>query len=803
MRLTRELGAWTLAGAVGALLLCWAYPRAAPFSPPWRISDRQAEAIALARLRDLGPPVARPYVVTRLSHQLVLDRRLQLTLDAAGDRQLARLRQTGLPDRILAWEVLVYPPEALRDDWAYRAEISTTGRVIALQQGVESTVKGTALDRRQARARADAFLRTQGIDPARYGEPELRAQQLAGRTDLALRYPDRTAFPGLAVSYGVAVTFAGQRLTGFSSWVEDPQERALKRSMQPLIFVDFGEIVVLYLLILLLAGPFLRRYHAGEIGVARAGQLFVLVAGAGLALVLLVKRALSSTMGIHFASVQQITWLFTMIFVIFNVLPAALLAFFAWSVGEAVCRERWGAKLAAFDALLQRKWSNATVARSSLVGLAAGALFAGAAAGLFAALRGIHVWGQFGGAGNFASGWRGAELAGAFVTFALPCFLTVLLWVLPSAARRLGRALGLLAALVVWIVVLPGPVLTQPLGWGIAAAALLAAGPILLFLAYDLLAALIAGYVSYVLFLGYPLLSAASGSLRIQGWLALAVGALPLAVSLRELGGRREFSYRYEDVPPHVRRIAERERQRVELETARGIQSSILPDLPPRLAGVDVAHAYLPATEVGGDFYDLMALEDGRLAMAVGDVAGHGVSSGLVMSMAKSALAVQVTWNPEVEAVFRTLNRTVYQAARKRLLTTFCYALLDPRRRELLYASAGHLYPYRITSSGKVEALISTGYPLGVRQTIAIDPHLVRLAPGDALFLFSDGLIEARPERSDEQFGFDRLEQSLARHAGASVESLRDGVLADVSRFTANAPREDDQTILVLRLPAA
>jgi sigma-B regulation protein RsbU (phosphoserine phosphatase) len=171
------------------------------------------------------------------------------------------------------------------------------------------------------------------------------------------------------------------------------------------------------------------------------------------------------------------------------------------------------------------------------------------------------------------------------------------------------------------------------------------------------------------------------------------------------------------------------------------------------------------------------------------------------MSMAKSALAVQVSFDPEVESVFRTLNRTVYQTARKRLLATFCYALLDPVRRELLYASAGHLYPYRITGEGKAQALEASGYPLGVRRTIEVEPRLARLDPGDALFLFSDGLVEARAAGSDDVFGFERLEESLERHAGESVERLRDGVLADVASFTSGALREDDMTILVLRLP--
>jgi len=359
---------------------------------------------------------------------------------------------------------------------------------------------------------------------------------------------------------------------------------------------------------------------------------------------------------------------------------------------------------------------------------------------------------------------------------------------------------ALLSVLLGGVVLFPS-VLVAPLGWGLLATVAFGVLPVLLFLGWDLLTVLMAGAIAQALLFGWPLLRAADSTLRVNGWLALALLAAPLLASLRGLASRREFVYRYQDIPPHVRRIAERERQRVELETARRIQSSILPELPPRLQGVEIAHAYLPASEVGGDFYDVLALDDGRLAVAVGDVAGHGVSSGLVMSMAKSALAVQVTFDPDVQAVFTTLNRMVHQTARKRLLATLCYLVLDPRKHELVYASAGHLFPYRVTPGGKVQALESIAYPLGVRSYLIVEPKTASVEPGDTLFLFSDGLVEAKSSRSDEMYGFERLEESLARYADRGVEALRDGVLADITRFTGNQPREDDQTLLALRLP--
>jgi len=550
-----------------------------------------------------------------------------------------------------------------------------------------------------------------------------------------------------------------------------------------------------------LAFPFLKRYHEGEIGVRRGAQIFLVIAVCGLLTMLLVARAASQGTNFGFATRQQNTWLLVVFGLLFNVFPAALLGFFTWSVGESICRERWGHKLAAFDSLFHGELLNETVARSAFRGWMAGLAAAGGLSALLLAMRSAGGWPFASEAVDVSSRWPGVEQVAGALWFALPFYLVVVLWLLPLLARRLGRLAGSLATVLLAGLILPSLVAAAPLYWTLVGALAFAAVLVALFLATDLLTVLLAGLVTQTLFLSYPLLTARDASLELQGWLAVGLLAVPLLASLRYLGSGKELVYRYEDVPPHVRRIAERERQRVELETARRIQSSILPELPPRLAGVDIAHAYLPASEVGGDFYDVLALEDGRLAVAVGDVAGHGVSSGLIMSMAKSALAVQVTFDPQVSEVFRTLNRTVFQTARKRLLATLCYAVIDPRRLEMLYASAGHLFPYRISAAGRVEALESVAYPLGVRGELQIESRTARLSAGDTLFLFSDGLVEARREGSEEQFGFERLEASLARHAGRGVEGLRDGVLADVTKFTDNAPREDDQTILVLRLP--
>lgn len=799
-----QILSWIAVGALGALLLVASYERALPFAPDeWSLSVSEAEVIALERFHDLGAPVFDPYVVTRLTADMMLERRLQLRSTELGVDALAGGR---LARRIFYYEVFVYAPGARPGEWNYRARIGLDGELLGLEMQLASDEDGDgAIDEAAARTAADRFLEEQGFDLALYEEPEPRSQQLDVRTDLTFRYRGKEQELGAGYPYGVQVRFAGGTLGGYRYWFDDPENEALSARMQPFQFLGMGRMLSVLVLLPLVAIPFLRRYHHGEIGVRRGLQLGGLVLGSAIVLMVLSARYLAEGSSTGFLARVQMSWMAGFWLVAFLFLPVALMAFLAWSVGESLCRERWGHKLAAFDALFSGSFGNATVAGSCLRGTAAGLLLAGSLLGGGWLLRGNGVWPSA--AFEYQAWWLSSHWAGIVILAYLLVFVTyselfgrlfLVSWFTRKLGTVPGAALAVLAAgLLCWSPNLGLFSIGGTLVMGVLTVGLLVA----LFLRYDLMTSVTAALVSSATAAAFPLLSASDNWLQFQGSLAVLGAALPMVLSLRSVSSGRQFRYSYDDVPPHVRRIAERERQRVELETARRIQSSILPELPPQLNGVRIAHSYLPASEVGGDFYDVMALEDGRLAVAVGDVAGHGVSSGLVMSMAKSALAVQVTFDPEVESVFATLNRMVYQSARRRLLTTLCYVLLDPVKRELHYASAGHLFPYRISTAGSVRALESVSYPLGVRGELEVSVRSAGLDPGDLLFLFSDGVVEAREEDSEELFGFERLEASLARHGNAGVTGIRDGVLSDLESFTGAGPREDDLTVVVLQLP--
>lgn len=795
--------AWLALLVAGALVVAWAFPRVFPFSPSeWTVSRQEARTIALETLRDLGELPADPYVVVRMDDNSRLEYRLlEGRAAGAGDAIAA----SELPKRVMLWEIVVYPRGANPRDWSYLAQVDLTGRLLALRRGFRDADPGGPVPTdEEARRRAEEFLRERGIDLARYEAPTVRRKDLEKRTDLFVRFADSGRVLGDRLSYGLEVAFAGDQLAGFAFYQDDPAEKQIDEALRPIGLLGNLGFFSTFLVLPIVAPFFLKRYHEGELGVKRGLQILGLGLVLGVAFFPLVANGATQGQNWGVFSREQVAAVWGVQMLVIFVFPLALAAALSWSVGESICRERWGRKLAAFDALFQGEWRNRTVARSALAGFAAGFAIAGATLLLVLVAQRAGAFAPF----SFQLGpfwnharWPGVALVMLCVLFALYGTLFGRLFLLSLLVHRFGKWTGGAIATLFTSLIFFAPVILLPLKLGVPIFLAFGAATVLLFLRYDLLTTLLASFTASAVLSAFPLAVAQDPSVALQGWIGLLAGAVPLILTARYLVSDRDFTYRYEDVPPHVRRIAERERQRVELETARNIQSSILPQLPDALNGVELAHTYLPASEVGGDFYDVLALEDGRLAVAVGDVAGHGVSSGLVMSMAKSALAVQVTFDPEVEAVFTTLNRMVYQSARKRLLATLCYALLDPKRREMTFASAGHLFPYRLTAEGKVEILESVSYPLGVRPSIEVEPRLARLAAGDTVFLCSDGLIEARREGSEEHFGFDRLEQLLATLAGRPPRALRDAVLAELAAFTGDSPREDDLTLLVLRLP--
>jgi serine phosphatase RsbU (regulator of sigma subunit) len=245
----------------------------------------------------------------------------------------------------------------------------------------------------------------------------------------------------------------------------------------------------------------------------------------------------------------------------------------------------------------------------------------------------------------------------------------------------------------------------------------------------------------------------------------------------------------------------ERERIEQELRIARLIQQTLLPKTLPELPGYDVAAYYQPAREVGGDFYDFLELEDGRLGLVVGDVTDKGVPAALVMATTRTMLraAAQRLFSPG--EVLRRANDALVTDIPPNMFITCLYAILEPGSGRIVYANAGHDLPYRRkagrTSEGAAEELRATGMPLGLMPGMGYEEKEIVLEAGESVLFYSDGLVEAHdPKR--EMFGFPRLQGLVGTHRSGG-SSLIGFLLSELSRFTGEEwEQEDDITLVTL-----
>jgi serine phosphatase RsbU (regulator of sigma subunit)/CHASE1-domain containing sensor protein/anti-sigma regulatory factor (Ser/Thr protein kinase) len=235
-----------------------------------------------------------------------------------------------------------------------------------------------------------------------------------------------------------------------------------------------------------------------------------------------------------------------------------------------------------------------------------------------------------------------------------------------------------------------------------------------------------------------------------------------------------------------------------ELGTARSIQHALLPKDLPKLEGWNIAYHYQPAREVGGDFYDFLRLDDGRIGLVMGDVSGKGIAAALVMANTQSVLrAVARRGNIAPGQVLAEANEVLYAYIPSGTFVTCFYGVLDPESGRLVYANAGHDPPYS-KRDGDARELRARGMPLGLMPGMPYEEKVASLAAGDNLLLYSDGLVEAHDPEGD-MFGFPRLRKLIMTKSAGSGEELVDFLLAELTRFTGtDSEQEDDITLVTL-----
>jgi serine phosphatase RsbU (regulator of sigma subunit) len=242
----------------------------------------------------------------------------------------------------------------------------------------------------------------------------------------------------------------------------------------------------------------------------------------------------------------------------------------------------------------------------------------------------------------------------------------------------------------------------------------------------------------------------------------------------------------------------ERERLERELALASEIQQRFQPTAPPHVNGYELQGISFPCYEIGGDYYDFIEREDGRLVIALGDVSGKGTAAALLMSSLHAAIHAQSASHDSLVATISAVNRYLADNIPANRFVTLFYAELDPESGSLSFLNAGHNPPLIVHSAGTVEQLASGGLPLGIKRDADYREGRTQLQLGDVLVIYSDGVTEAMSP-TGEEFGATRLYEVVSRNIEASAAGIRDRIESSLTKFAQGTSAADDITLVIVK----
>ncbi len=245
----------------------------------------------------------------------------------------------------------------------------------------------------------------------------------------------------------------------------------------------------------------------------------------------------------------------------------------------------------------------------------------------------------------------------------------------------------------------------------------------------------------------------------------------------------------------------QQERLERELQLAMEIQQRFQPTAPPVVPGYEFQGISFPCYEIGGDYYDFIQRDDGRLVIALGDVSGKGTAAALLMSSLHAAIHAQTGSHDTLVQTISAVNRYLAENIPPNRFVTLFYAGLDPESGALSFLNAGHNPPLIIHAAGTVEQLASGGLPLGIKADADYREGRTHLQLGDVLVIYSDGVTEAASP-SGEEFGPTRLYEVVSRNVDASAAGIRDRIESALTKFSQGTQAADDITLVIVKRQA-
>jgi sigma-B regulation protein RsbU (phosphoserine phosphatase) len=254
----------------------------------------------------------------------------------------------------------------------------------------------------------------------------------------------------------------------------------------------------------------------------------------------------------------------------------------------------------------------------------------------------------------------------------------------------------------------------------------------------------------------------------------------------------------YRDITERKKDEEARIRSLEEARTARNIQINLLPKSNPKIKGYDIAGMSVPASDVGGDYFDFILLDDHRLGIALGDVSGKGLPAALVMSNLQATIRSLASMNLTSRECLERANKLLYRSTDAKTFISLFYGILDTKKNTLCYANAGQNLPLLVSHDKKTTPLQNHGLVLGTKKDVTYKAEEIQIKPGDRLLIYSDGIPEAMNEQLEE-FGDERLLKLAKNNGDYSAEEMIYRITSELNGHFGSASQNDDMTMVLLQ----
>jgi phosphoserine phosphatase RsbU/P len=782
-----------------------------------KIGNKKATEIAADFLRERGYLLEGYKVTAMLSHDSLAAHYLQRLHGWAKAQEISgKESHSGHKGLGYHWRITWFNDHPKGSaNWQISVQVSMAGRVVGVdfdQLPSDSLPKNARshVSQDEAREIVAGFLKQQHINMSGFKADAAVSRNYENRTEHHFSWIKSVNTEKGSVNLKVDVSGKSITRFGFFFGIPATPQAGLSRMNRINILATFVSSIFAFLLCIFILVVFLKKYHEGEVGI-KSGVIVFIILLCNYVLESLTKFRLSayhmSVGGLSFDAVS------VLLFVLFSFIVwpfFSIMGFGAWTVGESLGRERFPKKLSAVDSLFNGKFSSLDTAESLLKGYSFGFL----GLGIFAAMA------------AFAVSVLDAQIIGvdfgilsAFAPFLVPFLAAVSSSFLSELVfrffgnlylyRRLKSKWGsIFISSLVWTVF-------SLTFWGIY----ITFAPILLdwlvgyifgvffgylFWRFDLLTVVTAHFTMVGVMQALPLITASSREYILDGIIALLLIFFPMVLIVLGFIKKQKFAFEADLVPRHIKRITERARMTKELEIARQVQVRLLPETPPRLRGFEIEGICIPATEIGGDYYDYIPIDQSRLGIVIGDVSGKGVPAAIYMTLTKGIIQSQVENRLSPVDTLKRVNRSLYKMMDPKSFVTLFYGIIDLDSKTLRFARAGHnpLVYFR-RSDGQIKTLRPNGIALGIEKGTVFDGKLeegcLELMPGDIIMFYTDGFSEAM-NRELEEFGEKRLIETIMSRRDKPVKDIIGHMVETVNEFVNGYPQHDDMTMVIVKV---